>query len=138
MWFKNLFTPKTKLTPATHSATPQERPTDNELERIITTLDVDLALRNPAYKRLLINTYTLDIAQLLGSVHTGAKTSSSKTAVSLYDYFRATQLPPSVCIDRLISALCDNNATVTVRRDIEAVVAAFDEIAFLMNERDMK
>lgn len=95
-------------------------------------------MANPAYKRLLIKTYTLDVAQLLSSIYTGAKTSSSETAVSLYDYFRVTQLPTSECISRLITGVTSNKTTTTVRRDVAAIVSAFDEIAFLMNERNTK
>lgn len=140
MWYKDFFKPKSKLTlttPVTEPVVVEGSP-ELDLKRVVALLDVDVIMANPAYKRLLIKTYTLDVAQLLSSIYTGAKTSSSETAVSLYDYFRVTQLPTSECISRLITGVTSNKTTTTVRRDVAAIVSAFDEIAFLMNERNTK
>ena len=94
------------------------------IEELLTKVDVDAVLSDPVKKRVVFISRSSNIDQLLSAAHGQVKLNHSTVAVSLYDYFKSTHLPPSVCLQRLSAVSTNGVINSMVELDISDLVAA--------------
>lgn len=133
MWFKNWFMGKKAIV-----RTPTQEPEVdaaaqsqeiNELTRLTLILrdaDVDSIVADPALKRMMFTSYSTDVTYLIEALYSSARLPSITCAVSLHDYFHRTKLPPSVCLERILSQISVKEIRANAKHDLVNLLEALE------------
>lgn len=124
---------KPEETPPVQVQEEEKTPVPLTLSQRLMRIDVDSALQDPVFKRMVFISHSLDIGYMLDALYVGYKLSSTRCAISLYDFFNVTRLPPQVCIERICAKIEYTEPKGAVKEDLVNLLEALETVVSLGN-----